>query len=223
MKARLITFGTVLVAIMMIAGAAIAGFGPTPSTTDGQELANFADGSDAGEGVSHLTRTSGEALIVVEAEGLNAGEVHTLWWIVFNNPSACVGEGADEGCGEDDIFLEPGVLNVDQVVAARIAIGNATGNVSKSDGTIELGARLQAYAPGAAQADDGHQILFVPSVFGGVGNNLLTVRPNDAEIHVIVQGHGQARGGPQILKQLSEVDYGCTPNCVDLQAAVHAP
>lgn len=219
MKARLITFGTVLVAIMMIAGAAIAGFGPTPSTTDGQELANFADGSDAGDGVSHLTRTSGEALIVVEAEGLNAGEVHTLWWIVFNNPSEC----SDE-CGEDDIFLENGDLNVDGVVAARIAIGNATGNIAKSDGTIELGARLKAYAPGAAQADDGHQILFVPSDFpGGVGNNLLTVRPNNAEIHVIVQGHGQARGGPQILKQLSEVDYGCTPNCVDLQFAVHAP
>ncbi len=219
MKARLITFGTVLVAIMMIAGAAIAGFGPTPSTTDGQELANFADGSDAGDGVSHLTRTSGEALVVVEAEGLNAGEVHTLWWVVFNNPSACT----DNECGEDDIFLPSGDLNVPQVLAARIAIGNATGNIAKSDGTIELGARLKAYAPGAAQADDGHQILFVPSTFGGEGNNLLTVRPNNAEIHVIVQGHGQARGGPQILKQLSEVEFGCTPNCVDLQFAVHAP
>jgi hypothetical protein len=217
MKARLVAFGTLLVAIMMIAGAAIAGIGPTTSTTDGQELANFADGTDAGDGVSHLTRTSEEALIVVEADELNAGEAHTLWWIVFNNPSACT----DDECGEDDIFLNTGDPNAAQIAAARIAIGNATGNIARSDGTIELGSRLQGYAPNAPQVDDDHQILFVPSDFGGVGNNLLTVRPNDAEVHVILQGHGHARGGPQLLKQLSQEAYGCTPNCVDLQFAVH--
>jgi hypothetical protein len=225
MKAKALAFATVLVAVLMIAGAAVAAGHLEDTTTDEQQMFNFSDGTDAGNGVSHLTRTSEEALAVVEAEGLDAGGPHTLWWIVFNNPAGCTPDvpAGDPVCGEDDIFLPNGELNAAGVMAARIAIGNATGNIARADGTIELGGRLQGYPPGAAQVDDGHQILFVPSDVGGVGNNLLTVRPADAEFHLIVQGHGNARGGKQLLKQLSEEAYGCTPNCEDLQFTVHTP
>jgi hypothetical protein len=153
------------------------------------------------------------ATVVVEAEQLEPGAVHTLWWVVFNNPEGC----SAPGCGEDDIFTEDG-LNGPGIDAAEIAIGNATGNVAKSNGTVELGGALKA---GPAGLDTDHEVLFVPADFGGDGEGLLNVRPDDAEIHVIVQSHGQARGGPQLLKQLSMVEYGCTPGCEDIQFSVH--
>jgi hypothetical protein len=211
MKSRTGVFGAVLVAVMMIAGVAVAGH-LQPSTTDTQQLVVFSTGADApGDGVSHLTRTSGMATVVVEAVNLVPGDVHTLWWVVFNNPAGC-----SDPCGENDIFDENGLF-AEGIAAADIAIGNATGNVAKADGTIELGGVLKG-------GDDGdHQVLFVPSDFGGTGDNLLNVRPNDAEFHVIVQSHGNARGGKQLLNQLSTVEFGCTPGCEDILAAVHLP
>src|SRR5438093_12048810 len=34
----------------------------------------------------------------VAAGGLNMNSSYTVWWVVFNNPDACVG-----GCGADDL------------------------------------------------------------------------------------------------------------------------
>lgn len=214
MKSRAGVFGAVIVAIMMIAGVAFAVGHIEASTTHSQDVRWFADDSDTG-GDSHLTRISDDSLVtvVVEGAGLEPGDVHTLWWVVFNNPDEC-----SDPCGEDDIFADtPSGLNEATIAAAQIAIGNATGNVAKSNGTVELGAALRV-------GDDAdHQVLFVPSVFGGTGDHLLNVDPDDAEFHVIVQTHGNARGGPQLLKQLSNVEFGCTPGCADIQFAVHAP
>jgi hypothetical protein len=37
--------------------------------------------------------------VTVEAAGLTPGDAHTLWWVVFNNPSAC-----SDPCGEEILF-----------------------------------------------------------------------------------------------------------------------
>ncbi len=212
MKARLITFGTVLVAIMMIAGVAVA-VHLQPSNTDSQNVRWFADDTDTG-GDSFLTRTPGMLLASVEAAGLEPGDVYTVWWVVFNNPAGC-----SDACGEDDIFVDGDPakgLNVDGVEAAQIGIGNATGNIAKSDGTAEFGARLKINDGDAS----GHQILF-PA--GLAGESVLTASGDDAEVHLIIQGHGQARGGKQLLSQLTYVETGCTPLCADIQFTVHLP
>lgn len=211
MKSRAGIFTAVLVAIMMIAGVAVAAAHLVASTTDTQPVLLFSDGVTDTGGESHLTRTSGMATVVVDGQSLVPGDVHTLWWVVFNNPAGC-----SNPCGENDIFDENG-LNATGIAAADIAIGNATGNVAKSDGSIELGGVLKM------GDDGGHQVLFVPSDFGGSGDHLLNVPPDDAEFHVIVQTHGNARGGNQLLTQLSMVEFGCTPGCADIQFAVHAP
>ena len=65
-----------------------------------------------------------------------------------------------------------------------------------------------------------HQVLFGA---GMSSNYLLTASPHDAEVHLIVQSHGQARGGPKLLEQLAEVAKNCTPVCADIQFAVHRP
>lgn len=194
--------------LLLFYGAAIA-------DTNSTEVRWFANGQPSG-GWSHLTRTGGMIVITVEVAELEPGDVHTLWWIVFNTPAGCI-----DGCGEDDIFNPDGSLNVPGVLAAGISIGNATGNVAKSDGTLEFGARM----PRSGSAG-GHQVLFTPYVFGAGAETdyLLYASSNDdAEVHIIVQSHGQARGGKKLIEQLSMVDMNCTPACADLQFAVHMP
>lgn len=219
MKTRTAIFGVALLALMMIAGVAVAAGHLQPSNTDTQDVYWFADGSSTG-GESNLTRTDGMVLASVEAEGLTPGDVYTVWWVVFNNPDAC----SAPGCGEDDIFAggnPANGLNVAGVEAAGIGVGNATANIAKANGTAEFGARLKR---GDTASD--HQILFPAGLeFDEDGNPgpLLTASGNDAEVHLVIQSHGQARGGPQLLEQLTYVETGCTPFCEDVQFTVHQP
>lgn len=194
--------------LMIFYGTAMAG-------TDSTQIRWFSN-AEATSGWSHLTRTGGMIIVTMEVAELVPGDVYTLWWVVFNTPAGCT-----DGCGEDEIFNEDGSLNVAGVLAAGISIGNASGNVAKSDGTLEFGARM----PRSGDTG-GHQLLFTPYVFGAGEETdyLLYASSNDdAEVHVIVQSHGQARGGNQLMGQLSMVEKNCTPGCADVQFAVHMP
>jgi hypothetical protein len=180
------------------------------STTNTEAVYWFTDGSDAG-GLSHLTRTDGMIVATVEPANLVPGHAHTLWVLVFNRPGNC-----SDDCGEDDIFTPEGNLNVPQVLETGLAIANGSGNIAKSDGTLEFGARIPH---GADLMALGHQVLFGD----GFGPTVLTASPHDAEVHFIIQTHGQARGGPKLLEQLAYVDSNCTPFCSDIQFSVHVP
>ena len=200
---------TVIAVFLLGSGVAIGV--PMASTTDTQPVLRFSDGGDTG-GLSHLTRFDDRLLLVIEGAEVEPNHVYTIWWIVFNNPAGC-----SHPCGEDDIFNADGSLNVDGVIAAEIGIGNATGNVAKANGTIEFGAEL------TQDTNDDHQVLFPAALGTGGQTSVLSEDPDGVEMHGIVQTHGQGRGGPQLLKQLSEVFFGCTPGCADIQFAVHLP
>jgi hypothetical protein len=210
MKKRLGILGAAFLAILMVASVAVAAGHLQPSMTDVQDTYWFADGAPA-DGKSILTRT--DAMITSTVEGVNLvpGNAYTVWFVVFNNPAAC----SDE-CGEDDIFTDTG-RNEEGVIAAQIGVGNATANVAKADGTAEFGAVLR---PGP-YADTGHQLLFPAGLDGDA--LLLDDNTMGAEVHIIIQDHGQARGGPQLLDQLTYVETGCTPYCEDIQFSVHQP
>ena len=180
---------------MFVCGSSVA----DTSTTD---VLWFADASPTG-GQSHLTRLDDTILVAVEVAGLVPGDAVTMWWVVFNNPAGCT----PPFCGTDDDFTEEGIIN------AQIAVGNATGNVVKSNGTLELGGALRK------MENDDHQILFG----AGFGVYLLTVDPDDAEVHLVVQNHGQGRGGKKLREQLTFFEANCTPSCQDVQFAVHPP
>jgi hypothetical protein len=182
-----------------IAAAILLGAcGSALGDTDMQSTYWFADGTDA-NGYSFLTRTHDRIIVTMELAGLNPGDAFTLWWVVFNTPEGCV-----DGCGEDEFGSD------ESLVAAGLAVANATGNIVKSDGTMEFGAVLQR-----GQDDPSHQVLF--STVGPV----LAADPDDAEVHLIVQSHGQARGGKKLREQVSMFEANCTPACADLQFAVH--
>ena len=185
----------VVLTAMFVCGSAVA-------DTDTQSVLRFADGMDTG-GLSHLTRTGDTILVTIEVEGLVPGDAVTLWWVVFNNPAGCTAPF----CGTDDDFTEEGIMN------AQIGVGNASGNVVKSNGTMELGGALRK------MENHDHQILF-GAAFGAY---LLTVDPDDAEVHMVLQNHGQGRGGEKLREQLTYFEANCTPSCEDVQFAVHSP
>ena len=188
-------FSRLVLILMFVCGSAVA----DTSTSD---VLGFADGMPTG-GQSHLTRLDNMILVTVEVADLVPGDAVTMWWVVFNNPAGCT----LPFCGTDDDFTEAGIIS------AQIAVGNASGNVVKSNGTLELGGTLRM------MENDDHQILFG----AGFGEFLLTVYPDDAEVHIVVQNHGQGRGGEKLREQLTYFEANCTPSCQDVQFAVHPP
>jgi hypothetical protein len=182
---------------MFVCGAALA-------DTDQQPVLDFSDFSDTG-GNSFLTRLDDMILVTLEAEDLTPGDAMTLWFVVFNNPEGCFAVGQ---CGEfDEDFSDAGIIS------AEIAVGNATGNVVKSNGTLEFGGVLRQ------NMNDDHEIIFGAAF----GDYLLTADPEVAEVHVVLQSHGQGRGGMKLREQLTYFEANCTPSCADLQFAVHKP
>lgn len=166
----------------------------------------FSDFSPTGTS-SYMTRLDDMVLVTLEATGLNPGDAVTLWWVVFNNPAGCT----PPMCGDDE-FDDP---TGQKLIDAEVAVANATGNVVKSDGTLEFGATLDQGAN-----DPEHQVVF-NAAFDGAA--VLTAEPANAEIHLVVQSHGQGRGGKKLREQLAYLEANCTPACADVQFAVHAP
>jgi hypothetical protein len=203
---------TIALSGLAVFGTATAGEGN--SKTDMVPVLSWLDASDTG-GKSRLTRTGDDILLLLEAEGLTPGDAHTIWFVIFNNPKAC----SAPACGEDDIFNPDGTPNFAAIANAGVAIANATGNVAKANGTAEFGARL------TRNEMTDHQVL-IPA--GASSPYLLTARAKDAEVHLIVQTHGQARSLPMLLDQLSSINAACNPGpgligCADIQFAIHLP
>lgn len=185
---------TILIAVIALLGIG----GVAAADTDSKPLQWFADGANTG-GWSHLTRLDNMVLATLEVVGLNPGDAVTLWWVVFNDPSSC----SDGVCGEDDFA---------DVSVAQISVGNATGGIVKADGTMEMGAVLRE----GAGEPSGHQVLFAATQSGYFLDDAAL-----AEIHFVVQIHGQARGGKKMLEQITYFEANCTPSCADVQFAVH--
>ncbi|MDJ0707379.1 MAG: hypothetical protein QNJ46_29245 [Leptolyngbyaceae cyanobacterium MO_188.B28] len=145
----------------------------------------------------------------------------TLWWVVFNNPDACVEDGGEVSpnfCDGPDLRrpeVEPAVLY-------------GTGQVTQSDGSVALIGPLYR----------------TPDSIGGAFDPPIEIDPNDlntglrnplgAEIHLIVRSHGPILPS-KLVEQLNSFDGGCRrqiprpniPNrpgdCTNVNFAIHAP
>jgi hypothetical protein len=133
--------------------------------------------------LSHLTRTDDMVLVTAEVSGLVPGDATTLWFFV-----------------------------VDLATGAE-SLGNASGNVVKSDGTLEFGAILRE-----GTNEPGHQVIFSDNPDGELLADVST-----ALVVLVVQTHGQGRGGKKLREQLSQLEANCTPSCADVQIVFHFP
>ncbi|MGI9328424.1 MAG: hypothetical protein ACR2PZ_24625 [Pseudomonadales bacterium] len=78
------------------------------------------------EGAAWLKRTPYRLDGRVMAKVDRANYPYSIWWVIFNNPSACL----DPGCGLADLMNDGGE-------AAQVAIFNASGAISAASGELK--------------------------------------------------------------------------------------
>ena len=132
----------------------------------------------------------------IATSGLVMLSSYTVWWVVFNNPSACVG-----GCGADDLSNP----------AVRASVVYAAGFVTGLSDTGNVTAHLEAGAlPSGVDVPDGTVDGLDPG--NGFG----------AEVHLVVRTHGLTTPG-SVDKQIGSFNGGCNAVCGNVQSAVFPP
>ena len=160
----------------------------------------------------------------------------TLWWVIFNNPDACLGNpGAAEQCGPVDVFGQdfldsvaegapnPGLLAPN--LASEIAVVYATGGATDPrTGRILMAASI--YRTDTEQDLGGSQVVDPM----GLGKTLTS---RDAEIHLVVRDHGRVDQDGLIAQISNFLEPYCSDpvllfeggdnTCRDIQFAIFAP
>jgi len=158
-----------------------------------------------------LTRTP-NGLSATLNTTLPAGHAETMWWVIFNDPSACTEDGG--GCSDDDIFAVFGGGSN----PAGISILNADGKVVPGSGGVTFAAQLNVGAEGPGES-------LIP---GGITD------PLGALVLLVVDEHGPASSDPgtrwaqthgltlpgACTNQTTENPFG---DCFDTQIAVFPP
>ena len=108
-----------------------------------------------------------------------AGAPHSVWWVIFNNPAGC-----SDPCGEDDVFNASGGAEAD------VAVFNASGAISASDGDGNAVINLDLSVIGGEGSGNGSQFAPCPPEACPFFHRVL--KKNNArcaEIHLDIQVH----------------------------------
>lgn len=142
-------------------------------------------------GFGTLKRNADSVEIDVHLRDLTAGNAVTVWAVIFNTP-----EGCSDPCDGNDVFPGDNPANAAVIWSGIGGVANGGGNFN---GSFTIGE-----TPGGAPG----QILF-----GYLAD------AEGAEIHFVVQDHGEASDdSATLLLQTTTFFGGCPPNtCVDIQ------
>jgi hypothetical protein len=190
----------VIATVALLASSLVASAAPASrSRVDVQHIPGgmIVDGAS-----SILMRTDNGVLMKIHTSGLDPHAVHTVWWVIFNNPEHCVG-----GCGPDDATRP----------AVNASVFYAAGTISGGSGRATFAAHLRPGYPGPV---DGVSVIDVD------GPGLLY--PRTAEIHLVIRTHGPPIPGI-VSGMLHSFNVGCPgspvdpgPNtCMNVQVAMH--
>lgn len=144
-------------------------------------------------GGATLTRTRQSATARIYTTGLHTEAAYTIWWVVWNDPSACTG-----GCGEDDLG------------ATGNSVFYAGGFVTGTDGTANVSVHVEA-----GDLAGGIDVLIPGGLHPGNGFG--------AEIHLIIRSHGPIIEGladAQIGTFMGACEIN---TCIDHQAVAFLP
>jgi hypothetical protein len=122
-------------------------------------------------------RVDGRIMTTVGSDN-DVGIPYTVWWVIFNNPAGCVGD-----CGEDDVF------NDSFGAEAEVAVFNASGAISASDGNGNAVINLDLSAIGGEGAGNGSQGSPAPPSVKFFGRVLKKNNARCAEIHLDINQH----------------------------------
>ncbi|MEM7738417.1 MAG: hypothetical protein AAF267_21790 [Deinococcota bacterium] len=157
---------------------------------------NYADAAEIEGTYSQLIRSENTIAVELKTSGLMPREPYTIWWVIFNEPTAC-----SEACDGDDIFAADGSMSLNEM--AEISILFADGAMSDADGNGNFSAVLTEDRP-------------FGQVLAGPG---LTDTQN-AEVHLVVRHHGDLI--PELAYEQLSLGSACS-DCYkqDVQFAVH--
>jgi hypothetical protein len=135
--------------------------------------------SGAEDGAAWLRRSKdrvdGRIMTTVDT----AGAPYSVWWVIFNNPAGCT-----DPCGPDDVFNASGGAEAD------VAVFNASGAISASDGDGNAVINLDLSVIGGEGSGNGSQFAPCPPEACPFFHRVL--KKNNArcaEIHLDIQVH----------------------------------
>ena len=180
----LVTIG--LLAIISVPVTALAA-----STFQSSNVTIFGTDTAVG-GAATLDRNENSVRVRITTSGLDTHAAYSVWFVIFNNPAACIDGAGTRLCGGADV-ADP---DVDAVVA------NAGGFVTGADGT--------AYMVGSFQEG--------PRPVGNAGFGTLK-DSFTAEVHIVIQSHGDILPG-SVHRQISIPGADCNDTCASQFAVV---
>jgi len=145
-------------------------------------------------GTSSLVRTDAGLSATFRSSGIPAGQAVTLWFIVFNNPSAC-----SATCGLADLLF-----NLDAQGDALVGGGHVVGG----SGLANLGGSLKV---GDASGS------FFPEIGFPAGRAIGLTNPWGAQVSLLLHSHGPMVPGQTLASQISSFAGGCTTFLGDLE------
>ncbi len=161
-----------------------------PSVYQTANIHDFPAGTTDLGGAATLLRTKQAVDVRIATTGLDQLAAYTVWWIVFNNPAACVG-----GCGPDDLGNP----------ATGASVFYAVGFVTGIEGVANVSAHVAA-----GSLPQGVEVRR--------GSGLMPGNGFDAEIHLLIRSHGALIPG-LVDAQIGSFGGGCEINvCTDQQA-----
>lgn len=140
---------------------------------------------------STISTTKAGATMTLHTSLLAPGDAVTVWWVVFNNPAACIGGHFGFHCGPADLSR----------AVAQPSVLYAAGHLIGGSGTGDYGARLKTGDTSGA-------------LFGAGLTN-----PTGADIHLVVRDHGP-KDASLMPDQIHSFGV-CNPTCTDVQFSVH--
>jgi hypothetical protein len=163
----------------------------TPAARSTQPVVQTWDGTQVG--ISTLVRTDAGLSASFKSSGLPAGQAVTLWFVIFNNPSACGGP-----CGLADLLFN---------LAAEGDFLVGAGHVTGASGTANFGAHL---AVGDTSGSAFPEIGMPARPIG-------LTDPWNAQVGLLLHSHGPAVPGQVLASQISSFTGGCTVFLGDLE------
>ncbi len=195
MKIKNTSVSLAAVVLVLAGGLPLTAIADDPDRT--YQTANIFDLSTGFDvaGAATLTRTEDSVTARIYTSDLDTGAAYTIWWVVWNDPSQCVGI-----CGDEDADFG--------VTGNSVFYGG--GFVTGADGTANVSVTVVADDLAA-----GIDVL--------LGNGLDEENGFGAEMHLVLRTHGNIQVGMADL-QIGSFNGGCPPNsCTDTQAVVFAP
>ena len=189
------------ISLMMTVGLAIAGVcgvnsaaNAADTTFQAADMMWFSNGQVL-PGAGTLVRGENDLWAHLDTTRLAKNAAHTVWWAIFNDPSACV-----DMCDFDDLSIPETRASI--VYAGSIVSGDdRNGSVSAhlTGGEIPMGAPVQ------------------------LGSGLEEYNGYHAAVVVIIRSHGKVLSG-HVAEQIGSFNGGCDINvCADVQMVGFPP